>query len=189
MMQHSVVMFQACSYGIPSITHTHTHTKQSLRQPCKTQLLLPSEPVVSCPDCFFLCFGWGKRVWCNSNSLFVLNPQILGIVWRPENKPWTRCLHVLITSCSRVWAPSEYWTTSWTRCKEQQNIIDFIVGGLFAAFQTILRIWGFRTKRLLELHQTLFLHPKHRKKQSGQETSEPAGTRALCRQILLGQGQ
>jgi len=39
-----------------------------------------------CPDCFFLCFGWGKRVWCNSNSCFVLNPQILGIVWRTVNK-------------------------------------------------------------------------------------------------------
>ena len=36
--------------------------------------------LVSCPDRFFLCFGWRKRVWCNSNSRFVLNPQILGIV-------------------------------------------------------------------------------------------------------------
>ena len=35
--------------------------------------------LVSCPDRFFLCFGWGERVWCNSNSRFVLNPQILGI--------------------------------------------------------------------------------------------------------------
>jgi len=43
-------------------------------------LLLPSVALVSCPDRFFLCFGWGKRVWCNSNSSFVLNPQILGIV-------------------------------------------------------------------------------------------------------------
>ena len=55
-------------------------------------------------------------------------------------------------------------------CKEQENIIDFIVSCLFAALQTISRICGFRTKRLLELYQTLFPHPKDRKKQSGHKT-------------------
>jgi len=46
-----------------------------------------------------------------------------------------------------------------------------LVCGLFAALQTIPRIWRFRMKRLLESHQTLFPHPKphpkHRKKWSG----------------------
>jgi len=42
-----------------------------------------------------------------------------------------------------------------------------LVRSLFTALQTIFRIWGFRTKLLLELHQTLF---PHRKKWSGHET-------------------
>ena len=45
-----------------------------------------------------------------------------------------------------------------------------LVRSFFTVLQTIPRIWRFRTKRLLELHQTLFSHPKQRKKRSGNET-------------------
>ena len=69
-----------------------------LALPTDMLLILPGIfNIVSCPDRFFLCFGWGKRVWCNSNSCFVLNPQIQGIVWRAENnrQHWNR-----LSSCS-----------------------------------------------------------------------------------------
>jgi len=58
--------------------------------------------IVSCPDCFFLCFG--KRVWCNSNSC----------IFHPESPDFRDCLkgskqavkrrlHFPITCCRGSW--------------------------------------------------------------------------------------
>jgi len=83
---HSVVLFRLKVLLIGS-------------QACSRHLVQSSVwTIVSCPDCFFLCFGWGKRVRCNSNSRFVLNPQIQEIVWRAVNKQLT--IKSIMFSCS-----------------------------------------------------------------------------------------
>ena len=148
-------------------------------------IMLCRPDLVSCPDRYFLCFGWGKRVWCNSNSRFVLNPHILGIIWRAENKPPTMKSIVFLflapgsvfVTCSglkcHVRFGCHHEKYSFRAQSQLQQVIEtwnHLVRGLFTALQTIPRIWGLRTKRLLELHQTLFPHPKHRKKRSGHET-------------------
>jgi len=45
-----------------------------------------------------------------------------------------------------------------------KKTIDFIVSGLFAALQTIPRIWGFRMKTAIGVTLDPFPHPKHRKR-------------------------
>ena len=106
--------------------------------------------LVSCPDRFFLCFG--KRVWCNSNSSLVLNPQILEIVLKDRKQAANNEINYVFL----FFAPGSVFTMSSEPLQQVIETCKKLVRGLFSALQTISRIWGFRAKLLLELHQTLF---------------------------------
>ena len=121
--------------------------------------------VVSCPDRFFLCFGWGKGSGVTPIAVSFWIPRFWGLF----EGQWTSREQDVFMFQSPAAADSELWANTEPGARNKKTI-DFIVGGLFSALQTIPRIWGFRTKRLLELHQTLFPHSKHRKKRSGHET-------------------
>jgi len=125
-----------------------------------------STRLVSCPDCFFLCFGWEKGSGVTPIAVSLWIPRFWGLFegQKTSRQQWNR-----LSSCSLHLAQYSFRAQS-----QLQQVIEtwkHLARGLFTALQTIPRIWGFRTKRLLELHQTLFPHPKHRKKRSGHETT------------------